>query len=75
MQHSDYRFEPAARALRYVKNGDKQGASWVFMHLDQAERDAFDAALVESGHPSAFQAGTQERRFSDYVAELVAATA
>ena len=72
---TDFRFQPAAAALRRVRNGDPDGANWVFfMHMSKNDREHFDAALIDANHPLAFQAGTQEARFRAYVEELVQRT-
>ena len=51
--------------IRQALDGDP---SWVFHHcMTQADRDAFDAWLVEIGDGLAFEAGTQESRFKNYL--------
>ncbi len=40
--------------------------AWAFFHmLCTEDRDAMDRLLTDSGHPLAFEAGTQESRFRD----------
>lgn len=60
------------QAATRVLDGDKNGVAWVFHHcMLQTDRDQFDKDLVEANHPLAFQAGTQEERFSSIVYAIV----
>ena len=72
MTEPDYRLHCARIALsRLLRNDSAPGPSWTFHQcMDKAERDAFDAALVEMKHPLASEGGTQEQRFLAYVEEL-----
>jgi len=51
--------------IRQALDGDP---AWVFHHcMTKEDRDDFDRWLVEIGDRLAFEAGTQESRFRDYV--------
>jgi hypothetical protein len=54
---------------RYVTEGDK-GTTWVYQWLTKTERNAVDQHLVAIDHPIAYQPGTNEHRFRQYVKEL-----
>lgn len=72
MKESHWGFKRAGLAAQRVLSGDKDGAGWVFHRsMDDADRKAFDDALVSINHPLALEAGTCEGRFRAYVAELV----
>lgn len=47
-----------------------RGPAWTFLQMTQEERDAFDRWLVSVNHASAWEAGTQERRFARFICEL-----
>lgn len=50
-------------AERFIREGDR-GIAWVFHHcMTREERDAVDAWLLATGHPLAYEAGTQGYRF------------
>ena len=67
----DYRLKPAGLALGGLSRGDKSYPSHVFHRvMEQSDRDDFDGALVDMKHRLAYEAGTQESRFTDYVQEL-----
>lgn len=57
-------------AIRQAKvyGVDRAGVD-AFMHASKAQRDAFDRYLVSVGHPSAYEAGTQEYRIRRFVRE------
>lgn len=53
----------------YRVYGESSLRTYFCLHTTKAERDSLDAFLVASGHPEAFQPGTQEDRFISYVKE------
>ena len=64
----DWRLKVAGLAYGGLLRGDASYPSHVFHRImEQYERDDFDQALVDMKHPLAYQAGTQESRFVDYV--------
>ena len=60
------------QAATRVLDGDKDGIAWIFHHcMTQADRGQFDKDLVEARHELAFEAGTQEQRFTALVNALI----
>lgn len=57
-------------ANRYKSEG-KQGSDWIFFHMSDAERLAFDLFLVKMGDELAYQPGTTEYRFTERVRRMV----
>lgn len=57
---------------RYKQEGER-GISWTWFHgTSDADRKAFERFLVRDGHPLAYEAGTAEWRFREYVRQRAA---
>ena len=53
-----------------VNAGGEKELSWAYFQcMTPANREEFDAALVEIGHPLAFEAGTTWDRFQRFIME------
>ena len=64
--------EVAAKVLKRLASNNPD-IDWFFHHcLTKSEKDLFDKWLVETGHPLAFQAGTQEFRFKQFSKQFIA---
>jgi hypothetical protein len=60
-------------AVRFAQEGER-GASWVFFQgMDEEARRGFDAFLVQTQHPSAYEPGTTEHRFKMFAKEYAEA--
>jgi hypothetical protein len=54
---------------RARREGADRAVASEMMHASKAQRDAFDQYLISIGHPSVYEAGTQEYRIKRFVKE------
>lgn len=67
-------FGYARDAAAAIRRGDERGWSWVFFQCMDAEaRRGFDLFLLQTEHPSVYEAGTCEQRFRRFAVEYAEA--